>query len=49
MILEEVQILVDLVFHGITNIPELRMVLKLIDSYWLINLPSLIGQFENLL
>ena len=49
MILEEVQILVDLVFHGITNIPELRMVLKLLNSDLLFILHSLIGQFENLL
>ena len=49
MILEEIQILVDLVFHGITNIPELRMVFNLINSDLLIILRSLIGQFETLM
>ena len=49
MILEEIQILVDLVFHGITNILVLRMVSKLLNSYLLLILHSLIGHFETLL
>ena len=49
MILEEIQILVDPVFHGITNIPELRMVFNLINSDLLIILCSPIGQFKTLL